>query len=250
MMWDDLFSSMDDPASRARLLSTATKEAGAWLNLLPVPHLGTKLDKSSLRIAIGLCLDTNCICGALVTHKDTHGLTCKRSGGRISRHQAANETIRRAMVSGGVPAILEPVGLCREDAKRPDGMTLIPWEECCPLLWDFTSYNTRSVTPCQGCKGSGGGCQIRRRDEMPQVHHSYQPICVLSSLYRIAGGLGDGVKLLVRKIGQRVTEITGEPRSTSFLVQRLALDVQRGNAASVLGTLPATRNWSEVLLLP
>ena len=24
--------------------------------------------------------------------------------------------------------MLEPVGVCREDAKRPDGMTLIPWE--------------------------------------------------------------------------------------------------------------------------
>ena len=40
------------------------------------------------------------------------------------RHQAANETIRHAMVSGGVLVILEP------------------WEEGCPLLCDFTSYNT------------------------------------------------------------------------------------------------------------
>ena len=51
-------------------------------------------------------------------------------------------TVRRALVSGGVPSILEPVGVCREDAKRPDGMTLIPWEDGRPLLWDFTSCNT------------------------------------------------------------------------------------------------------------
>ena len=31
----------------------------------------------------------------------------------IPRHAAVNETIRHALVSGGVPAVLEPVGVCR-----------------------------------------------------------------------------------------------------------------------------------------
>ena len=71
-LWEDLYDSSVDPVSKARLLSTATKEAGAWLNVLPVPHLGTILDDTSIRIAIGLCLGANiveehkCICGALV----------------------------------------------------------------------------------------------------------------------------------------------------------------------------------------
>ena len=72
----------------------------------------------------------------------THGLSCRKSGGHILRHQAANETLRRALVSGGVPSILEPVGVCRADAKRPDGMTLIPWKGGRSLLWDFTSCDT------------------------------------------------------------------------------------------------------------
>ena len=42
--------------SKARLLSVASAEAGAWLNVLPVPSLGTKLDDESLRIALGLHL--------------------------------------------------------------------------------------------------------------------------------------------------------------------------------------------------
>ena len=56
----------------------------------------------------------------------THGLLCS---GHIPRYQhaAVNETIRRALVSGGVPAVLESVGVCRDGGKRPDGMTLIPW---------------------------------------------------------------------------------------------------------------------------
>ena len=46
-------------------------------------------------------------------------LVVEKSSGRISRHQAATETIRWVLVSGGVPLVLEPVTVCREDAKRP-----------------------------------------------------------------------------------------------------------------------------------
>ena len=126
---NQLYNSSNDPVAKARLLSVSTKEAGAWLNVLPAPHLGTKLDDTTVRIAIGLRLGANiveehrCICGAPVHRNGTHGLSCHKSGGRIPRHQAANETLCRALVSGGVPSILEPVGVCREDAKRPDGMT-------------------------------------------------------------------------------------------------------------------------------
>ena len=101
----------------------ASAEAGAWLNVLPVPSLGTKLDDESLRIALGLCLgaaivvEHTCVCGAIVDIYGTHGLSCQHSGGCLPRHASVNETIRRALVSGGVPAVLEPVGVCHDDGK-------------------------------------------------------------------------------------------------------------------------------------
>ena len=55
---------------------------------------------------------------------------------------AVNETICCALVSGGVPVVLEPVGLCCDDGKKPDGMSLIPWLRGLPLLWDFTCCDT------------------------------------------------------------------------------------------------------------
>ena len=133
MGWDKVYQNLlettSDPCTTGRLLATATKESGAWFKALSVPHLGTKLDTNSVHIAIGLHLGADiveehqCVCGALVTRQGMHGLSCKRSSGRISRHHLANETIRCALVSGGVPLVLEPMGVCREDAKRPDGMT-------------------------------------------------------------------------------------------------------------------------------
>ena len=63
----------------AYLLSVASAEAGAWLNFLPVPSFGTKLDDKSLHIArLGLCLgaaivvEHTCVCGVTVDTYGTH----------------------------------------------------------------------------------------------------------------------------------------------------------------------------------
>ena len=42
---------------------------------------------------------------------------------------------------------------------------------------------------------------------------------------------------LLREVGHRVAAETGEPRSTDYLLQRLSVAVQRGNCASVLGSI-------------
>jgi hypothetical protein len=49
--------------------------------------------------------------------------------------------------------------------------------------------------------------------------------------------LGDEALALLRDIGQRIAAVTGEARSHQFLMQRLSVTVQRGNAACVLGTV-------------
>jgi len=140
-----LLNSASDAKTKACLLSVASSESGVWLGALPVPSLGTKLDDESLRMALDSRLgvpNIKCVCGANVDVFGTHGLSCRRSGGCIPRHAAVNETVCRALVSGGMPAVLEPVGVCHDDGKRPDGMALIPWRQGLPLLWDFTCSDT------------------------------------------------------------------------------------------------------------
>ena len=51
--WDNMLLEADQ-VSRARLMATAQKESGAWLNALPVSSLGTLLDPESFRVAIAL----------------------------------------------------------------------------------------------------------------------------------------------------------------------------------------------------
>ena len=48
-----------------------------------------------------------------------------------------------------------------------------------------------------------------------------------------------GLKLL-KKIGSKICEVTGEKRSTYFLLQSISIAIQRANAACVLGTVPTS----------
>ena len=63
-----------------------------------------------------------------------HGLSCRKSAGRIARHASINNSIRRALAIAGVPAVLESNGLARDDGEKPDGMTIMPWKLGRPLV--------------------------------------------------------------------------------------------------------------------
>ena len=46
--------------------------------------------------------------------------------------------IARALSTASIPNTKEPQGLCWSDGKRPDGLTLVPWQSGKPLIWDVT----------------------------------------------------------------------------------------------------------------
>ena len=98
------------------------------------------------------------VCGSKVDVFGIHGLFFRHSGGRIPWNAAANETIRHALVSGGVPAVLEPVGVRRTDGRRLDGMSLIPWSWGLLLLWDFTCSDT--LAPSNISTSASGASQL------------------------------------------------------------------------------------------
>jgi len=67
-----------------------------------------------------------------------HSLVCKQAPGRSSRHHVLNDLVARAFAAAGVPVAKEPVGLVRQDGKRPDGVTLISFEGGRSLTWNVT----------------------------------------------------------------------------------------------------------------
>jgi len=53
-----------------------------------------------------------------------------------------NDIVWRAIKRAQIPAVKEPVSLMRQDYKRPDGTTLLPWAKGKPLAWDVTVRDT------------------------------------------------------------------------------------------------------------
>ena len=142
-IWEGANSEID----KARMLASKAPHSSDWLYALPITVCGLRLSDEDIRVAVGLRLGLNicephpCPCGAMSTSRGTHGLSCKRSSGRFTRHQQINDAIWRALKRADVPLTKEPAGLLRSDGRRPDGLTLVPggrsvtWKSLLWTLW-------------------------------------------------------------------------------------------------------------------
>ena len=93
---------------------------------MPGAALGLRMDDHTLRVAVGLRLDTPIVaplwrqhCGEEVDCQGTYGLSYWLSKGR-NRHVSDNSIIPRALTTAKIPWRLESADLSRSDGKHPD----------------------------------------------------------------------------------------------------------------------------------
>ena len=220
-------------------------QAGAWLLALPITACGLRLDDETFRVAVGLRLGANicaphrCPCGQQVSALGRHGLSCPRGFGRQARHGGTNDIIYRALNKAGYPSIKEPSGLSRSDGKRPDGMTLIPWRSGRSLLWDSTIVDTLAASYLLDTSvAAGAAAEIaatRKRSKYLELSNTYEFVpLALETLGPINAAGTDFIRLL----GRNLTLVSGDPRETTYLFQRLSANIQRFNAVAFKGTFP------------
>ena len=88
---------------KSRLLAVSAPHASHWLNAIPIPSLGVKMEGRSLRIVCGLrlvlhlCQPHECICGTQVESTEIYGLSCEKIAGRFSRHSHVNNLMKKAL---------------------------------------------------------------------------------------------------------------------------------------------------------
>ena len=147
-MSNELLEGARGPLDKARLKAICAPLMGNWLLVPPITAVRFRISNEMIGVTTGLRLDTklceihDCPCDKIMECWGTHGLSCRRSAGRVLRHNAMNDVIWPGMRHAKIPASKEPVGLLRNDGKHPDSATLIPWKQEKYLAWDITMPET------------------------------------------------------------------------------------------------------------
>ena len=145
--------SCSDDISKARLLAAQAPHSGDWLNALLVSSCGLRLDDEAVRVAIGLRLGVNlcaphgCPCSALVDALGIHGLSCRGSAGRTSRHNMLNDIIFRACIRFGGPGFqgADRYVLERRKKNRRNDVGSLESGQMCHMGY-YVSWHARGIS--------------------------------------------------------------------------------------------------------
>ena len=143
--------------------------------------------------------------------------------------------------------MLEPTFLRRENGKRPDGLTVLSWANGRCLVWDFTCPDTLAASHLNRAVQSPGtianDAESRKTSKYLSlsVQYHFMPIAI-----ETLGAPGDEAHALFRDLGQCITASTAEPHSFQFLMQRVSVAEQRGNAVCIVGVVPPSVDWDDL----
>ena len=105
-------------------------------------------------------------------------------------------------------------------------------------MWDATCPDT--FAPSHSSLASGEAGAVAAQAEVKK----YSKYCHLDSSYTFvpvaietSGAMQPRSTEFLKELGYRLRQATGEVKASMYLLQRLSVAIQRGNSASVLGTI-------------
>ena len=224
-----------------------------WLNVVPCKELGLQLDDQQLRISIDLRLGANicvahtCHCGKRVERDSLNGLSCTKS--HFSCHVTLNSLIKRKLEPLDLPSVVAPRGLYRTDGKRPDGVTMIPWEMGQQLMWDVMVVDALAPTRLnQGslCNPGTSATEAEARKienyrELIDSGYNFQPVAL-----KVHGSSVESSEIFITRLCNMLCRSRNDQRVGSFLKHWISTALQIGITACVLGFV-SDRNAFEEL---
>ncbi|KAL5460146.1 hypothetical protein EMCRGX_G033573 [Ephydatia muelleri] len=213
------------------------EEASAIITSI-ASRLATSTGKPKLVVLNDIYGRLNVHSGKCWAHSSITACLETKNAGRHYRHSAINDIIHRALVAAHVPSRLEPSGLYRSDGKRPDGIPTVPWKCGQLLVWDATCPDTYAPSYSTIAAQQAGAVGQQAEDKKAQKykhlssHHFFTPVAIETS-----GVYGPRTADFLKELGHRLRQVSGEASSFHYLAQRLSVAIQRGNSASVMGTM-------------
>ena len=166
---------------------------------------------TGLRLGANLCVPHTCRCGAPVTARGSHGLSCMRSAGRQQRHAMINDIIHRSLGRVNIVAVKEPT--LAGSNLRPDGATLIPWSSGKCLTWDATTPDTLAASHLPSTSNTIGAAAIHASVLKNQKYITLNSTFIFVAIAIETFGPWNVERLsFVRELGRRISQVTGDPR--------------------------------------
>ena len=160
------------------------------------------------------------------------------------------DIIKRALGTAQMPSITEPAGLARSDGKRPDGLTLYPWANGRCLVWDFTARDTLCPSNVEASAQGAGNCALKaEKDKLVHYQELSSTYTVMPVAAETMGAWGPSGMKFIKEIGSRIQQNSGEKRAASYLFQAISMAIQRGNIASIRGSVPNCKTLNELYYL-
>merc|ERR1712179_466265 len=93
---------------------------------------------------------------------------------------------------------------------------------------------------------AGAAADTRESQKISKYKNLTNDYCFILIGIETFGSWGSEGHRLIKAIGKKISEVTGESRSTSFLFQRISIAIRRGNSSCVVGTVPHSEGLDEV----
>ena len=202
-----------------------------------------------LRLGASFCVAHTCHCGKRVVRDGLHGLCFTKSAGRFSLHATLNSLIKQTLGSLDLPSMLEPRGLYRTDGKRPDGVTMIPWEVGKQLVWDVTVVD--ALAPSRLNQGSLCNPGTTATEAEARKSEKYRKLIDNGNIFQpvaleVQGSLGESRESFVTRLCKRLCRSHDDQRADRFLKHWISVTLQIGNAACVLETVSDRDTFEEI----
>ena len=88
--------------------------------------------------------------------------------------------------------------------------------------------------------------EVNKRQKYADIRRTHISIPIA---IETMGAIGEEGLAFLKELGARIMSVTKERRSFEFLMQRVSVAIQRGNAACILGTLPSTSELDDIFYL-
>ena len=116
---------------------------------------------------------------------------------------------------------------------------MVPWEQGKYLVWDATCIDTFCQLHSQRAAVEPEGAATHAEEEKAKKYahldsfYQFQQVAM-----ETCGSIGPKSRALLREVSKRLRMVTGEPKSHAFLMQRISVAIQVGNATLVIASLP------------